>query len=502
MVIENLAPASGVVYQLQECHGTAHAVERILYCQGFASNFDPDKDKDKDKVRALSTLAPLDVFDGRLCTALSRSVKWCSPPECWRRSILHTPDWGTLAPEDLPSTRRLQTLGLGAAVRHFNDRAVPGLGGMWFPMPLVWSVLAVALAEKMNRSALPVGNAIEAAVMLSVLKQQSVMQTDGRVRGRRKLAEVEDGSLENLSRRGAYVVQPIRMAMVQPLSALGFVRGNRYGSFRLHDAGQRMLILLEIKERRWLKKVSEWADGRGDTTVFNSLSPLERVPEDICKLIRARIIEGDGAGDSDAARRRNMVAFMEQNGDLSPNALDQQNGPARISAAHWRDLRAGCALMDLRDDALSVLRAIEAELLQRRRNNEPARIALQDAPSISAKEIGVLEGSIGERLDRIAAAGENTSTTFARHCREPSKEELIRFLADRDGSVIRLSDGYLEPGPAAGDLRDTEGEEQGEPPSDERKRFAPQLYRLWNLHCLMEELNAQPNPNIEQQRVA
>lgn len=414
--------------------------------------------------------------------------------------MLEKPDWGTLAPEDLPSTRRLQTLGLGAAVRHFNDRAVPGLGGMWFPMPLVWSVLAVALAEKMNRSALPVGNAIEAAVMLRVLRHRGVEQADGRVRGRRKLAGVVDSNLANLSRRGAYVVQPMRMAMVQPLAALGFVHGNRYGSFKLHGAGRQMLNLPTV--RNWALDVENWASGKGGTKVFEALSPLIPVPNDIRKLIKVRIINGDGDGDTEAARRRSLAAFMEGAEDLSPEALAEPHCPEGLCANHWRDLRAGCALMDLRDDALSVLRAIEAEMLQRRRNNKPARIALQDAPSIAAKEIGVLQSPIVERLARIAAAGEDTGTTFARQCRDASKEELIRILAERDGSVIHLKDGYLEPGPAAGDLRDTEGEVQGGPPSDKRRRFAPQLYRLWNFHCLMEELNGRPNPNIEQRRDA
>ena len=37
--------------------------------------------------------------------------------------------WGLLGPEMLQSERRTRTLGLRAAVRGFNDFAVPGLGG-------------------------------------------------------------------------------------------------------------------------------------------------------------------------------------------------------------------------------------------------------------------------------------------------------------------------------------------------------------------------------------
>jgi hypothetical protein len=39
-------------------------------------------------------------------------------------------EWGLLGPEALASQRRTRTLGLGAAVRAFNDLAVPGLGNM------------------------------------------------------------------------------------------------------------------------------------------------------------------------------------------------------------------------------------------------------------------------------------------------------------------------------------------------------------------------------------
>ena len=73
--------------------------------------------------------------------------------------------WGILAPDTILSQRRQQNLGLASAVRHFNDRSVPGLGGMWFPMPLLWSVLAVSIAEELGVSALPVGNAVEALMM-------------------------------------------------------------------------------------------------------------------------------------------------------------------------------------------------------------------------------------------------------------------------------------------------------------------------------------------------
>lgn len=49
-----------------------------------------------------------------------------------------TEAWGILQPDDIPSAQRLRSLGLARAIRHFNERAVPGMGGLWFAMPLIW----------------------------------------------------------------------------------------------------------------------------------------------------------------------------------------------------------------------------------------------------------------------------------------------------------------------------------------------------------------------------
>ena len=52
--------------------------------------------------------------------------------------------WGLLRPETIASERRTRTLDLGAAVRTFNDLAIPGLGGVWFGKQLLLATLGVA----------------------------------------------------------------------------------------------------------------------------------------------------------------------------------------------------------------------------------------------------------------------------------------------------------------------------------------------------------------------
>ena len=74
-----------------------------------------------------------------------------------------------------------------------------------------------------------------------MMRQAKESPADPRVRGARKMQGLEDWGFKNLTRPGIYVVQPIRMVMVQLLVALGFVRGSRYGAFSIHSAGKQML---------------------------------------------------------------------------------------------------------------------------------------------------------------------------------------------------------------------------------------------------------------------
>ena len=75
--------------------------------------------------------------------------------------------WGLLGPEQLGGERRTRTLDLGAAVREYNERAVPGMGGVWYAKQLLLAMLGIALAQKLrerqiNVSNITVANAIEA----------------------------------------------------------------------------------------------------------------------------------------------------------------------------------------------------------------------------------------------------------------------------------------------------------------------------------------------------
>jgi hypothetical protein len=388
--------------------------------------------------------------------------------------------WGILAPDSIVSQRRQQNLGLGSAVRHFNDRSVPGLGGMWFPMPILWSVLAVSIAEELRVPALPVGNAIEALMM----RQAKDGPADRRVRGARKMQDLKDWSFKNLKRRGTYVVQPIRMAMVQPLVALSFVRGSRYGAFAIHTAGAQMLNLPEMANYRRI--LGEWAHGRsphGLNKVIEDLSPNKDMPHEVRKLILARLIGGD---DQSASRRRALVALGT---GPSASQLDAAEPLSEISGDHWTDLRAGAAFMNLRNAALAVLYRLEHRLLQLRDANQPAVLSVDEASKVVGEPLAVLRQCARQQGDRIDAAEEASSRKFLSEVRDFPDQKLLQKLAERDQTVIRWRDGRIGLGPAAGEVS---ANEESEPV--EVAEFAPQLFRLYNLHCVATELKGGMNP--------
>ena len=95
--------------------------------------------------------------------------------------------WDALTP-DPDYRRRQQDLGLRRAVVSFNDRAVPGLGNLWFSMPVAWALLGLKIAADRNLNAVTVTNAIEALAMKAAHRASSgaVDKTVGsRLRGHR-----------------------------------------------------------------------------------------------------------------------------------------------------------------------------------------------------------------------------------------------------------------------------------------------------------------------------
>src|SRR5438046_1171645 len=137
-------------------------------------------------------------------------------------------DWGLLGGENLGSQRRLRTLELGAALRTFNESAVPGLGSVWYGRQIVLALLGIHLAESRPGgrlvSNITTANAIEALAVWCAY-QRNGWQRHERLRGLRKLAahQNEAPNFKTAASTAYYVVQPMRIGTRDPLAALGFV---------------------------------------------------------------------------------------------------------------------------------------------------------------------------------------------------------------------------------------------------------------------------------------
>ncbi|WP_148300880.1 hypothetical protein [Asaia platycodi] len=128
---------------------------------------------------------------------------------------LPTMRWGLLGPEQLAGSRRTRTLGLGAAVRKFNQLAVPGLGGVWFAKQLFLATLGVRIADRLrlsstNVKAIEIANAVEALACWCAFRNNG-WTSDSRLRGRQKLTGTDDLTFSRLRQPRFYVTQPMRM---------------------------------------------------------------------------------------------------------------------------------------------------------------------------------------------------------------------------------------------------------------------------------------------------
>ena len=356
-----------------------------------------------------------------------------------------TEAWGILRPDDIPSARRLQSLDLTRAIRRFNESAVPGMGGLWFAMPLIWSMLGITVARKLECRPIEVANAVEALAMKLVLNYGEE-KAHSRVRGRRNLPRV-GWAFEVLSKPGAYVTQPFRQTCTQPLVTLGLVEGTsaRFNSFRLTHDGERILELLESTAPvRY--EIERWVGGSkrsDDLSALSEIGPTAILPAAVRAELTRRIY-----GNSAAAERRKAIRDV---GERLTSEAVLGGSPEGFAQDHLIDLRGGIATVRLREAALQVLGAVEGSIAKRRDDGLTPAITLAEAGRDDEirTRIAACVAEAERAAPHINAAQEAESLAFLRDCQ--TDNGLLKRLAKRDMVVIVLRDDVLlAPGPAFG----------------------------------------------------
>jgi len=357
--------------------------------------------------------------------------------------------WGLLGPEFLPKTRRTRTLGLGATVRLFNDLSVPGLGGVWYAKQLLLATLGIAIAQDTSKkvSNIEVSNAIEALACWMAFKNTG-WKKDPRLRGNTKLKRNDgDFTFARVRKRNFYVTQPMRMATVQALPALGLVEadGVRFNAFQCSGAGR--AFIEQACKRSVRNQLLEWIaqvkndDQKIDTAALRkALSPIEELTPDVLKLVKERLIQG---GNDDTKRRVNALTWVEEMRQNS-GVVGWQAKPQCIDEDHWRDLFAGAKLFSARDAAVAVLDVMEAHIGNQTNSQKfdlHTAIPEELAPSLAALKTTAMAFLDTNHADKDAAA-------FCRECAQDNVSEVLRSLVDRDRHVLRLVDNFIKPGSA------------------------------------------------------
>ena len=230
--------------------------------------------------------------------------------------------WGILGPGQAVSNRRVRTLDLAAATRDFNERAVPGLGGVWFGRQIYLAALGVCVAREASRagskaSPITVANAIEALACCLTLQDgapdRKFESLGERVRGRDKLQgkTLEDMVFATVISTNFYVSQPMRMASVNALPALGLVRtkGSRFNSFHCSESGEAFIKAMIDGARPYRRDaiacLVDWVLGKREK--FHRTRDLQivlnlqqRMPYDAASRLEGALI---GIAADKAARR-------------------------------------------------------------------------------------------------------------------------------------------------------------------------------------------------------
>ena len=368
--------------------------------------------------------------------------------------------WGLLAPAKIESTRRARTLGVGAAVRAFNDLAVPGMGGVWFGKQLVLATLGVKLTEDPRRgkpiSNIVMANAVEALACRPTLNQKGGAR-DERLRGSTKLAGKTDFSFATVRKPGFYVTQPMRMATVQALPALGLVEANsvRFNAFSCTEIGD-ALIDVSVGDRV-VKALREWISSGGSVegkVLRQALAPIEPLAADACHFILAQLNQGSAnEAPASKARRRAALVWVEslRKGAEPPKGWETK--PPCLEDDHWQDLKVGAQFSSTREAAIGVLDCVESHMGR----YDVQRLSLaKPMPQDFSAQISKLRTQASDYLARGHTQPE--AKTFCEECVNRDDILVLTKLVGRDERVLRLRNGAVERGQAFNESNNKESE--------------------------------------------
>lgn len=422
--------------------------------------------------------------------------------------------WGLLGPDADDLTKHRRTLGLSRVAQNFNEKAVPGLGGVWFGKQLFLSLLGVYIGNKVNSDSrmkkqnIKIANAIEALACKIAFKHMGKSENYYRLPGSNKLNGKDFSvfkSFSKVSKTGFYVSQPMRMRTTQVLPALGLVETNSprfFNTFKCSECGK-TFIEKSIKNNKtvidilmkWVKKTDLTKKEISFLTQY--LSPLEPLPDNALNLLTEILNQGLMDKDEYRNRRPNALKWVEllRNGSISAEKLWSQHAPQFLSAEHWRDLQAGAVFFEMRDKALQILDSVGELLHRSEKEMNLKEMSLAEIVPKIQNEIDALKNKAKDYEPFITL--DNEADIFYKECLR-NNESVLRSLIERDGQILEMKGNdtvgagifFQESMENKGKNWDTE--EEKTIPQGKEMFFPPYISDyIWNLYRLNLDLNGE-----------
>ena len=302
-----------------------------------------------------------------------------------------------------------------------------------------------------------VTNAVEALACWMAYREHG-WTPDPRLRGITKLKGWDRITFQQARQPGFYVTQPMRIATVQPLPALGLVEADntRFNSFRCSDTGRRLIdAVTQGKASRtategdhalWaesnatIQSLAKWVLDIGQRKRLPSadiLSPLFPLPNTARGVLRRGLLKVG----PDAKRRQdawNWIASLEAGG-----AASWERKPVQLSETHWHDLQAGACFFALREAAITVLDELESHM----GTMASPSLDLSDLSKDRPCDLEPLMLAAQQYLTvvREGRDEDKDALVFAEEC---CGDDIVRALVRRDGQVLQLRGEHIVPGPA------------------------------------------------------
>ncbi|MFC0180228.1 hypothetical protein [Thorsellia kenyensis] len=404
--------------------------------------------------------------------------------------------WGLLAPEQLSSFRRKRSLGLNAVIQDYNEKAVPGVASIWYAKQVLICVLGIVVAERVNQSSkkrvsnIEVTNAIEAlAFKISMLSNSN--QGDARIRGITKLANKEEElfTYKEVTKKGFYLVQPMRMSIGQALLSLEFAKSGstRFNTFSPTDLAKEFIDKEDTENM--LNTLVNWVAVGSEpfknlkakkNQLLNVLQPLSNSARLFLKDVLNRNTMSSFQHDP---RRKNVLKWVEHL-KKNPQKIDLGKDTNEfLSVEHWKHIKQATHFNELKITALAILNNIERFI----GNKESSGIKIE---TLLTNQLNDLITLLSEGAKKFLK-NENIHKDAKNFCLEciqiTSNQEKITFikrLIERDNSTLVISGDLVKPGEAfeVKMVNDDQPQEQDEFKYGIFPNYIP--YRLINMYLL------------------